>query len=94
MATVVVCLPCRAVEDGRLRGGGVGVGGLVQRAVLVELWRKIVHAALGFPAFALARPPLPSLSSLPALLLTPFGRMESAPVAFGLGTGEAANLIR
>lgn len=29
-----------------------GMGALVQRAVLVELWRKIVHAALGFPAFA------------------------------------------
>lgn len=60
-------------------------GGLVQRAVLVELWRKIVHAALGFPAFALTRPPLPSLSSLPALLLTPFGRMESARWRFVWG---------
>lgn len=39
---------------------GGGGGGLVQRAVLVELWRKIVHAALGFPAFALAPHSLPS----------------------------------
>lgn len=45
----------------RDRGPIEGGGGLVQRAVLVELWRKIVHAALGFPAFALANSPSPSL---------------------------------
>ncbi len=51
-----------AVKD---RGLIEGDGGLAQRAVLVELWRKIVHAALGFPAFALASPPppLPLLST-------------------------------
>lgn len=54
-----------AVRDrGPIEGGGVGVCDVgvvvVQRAVLVELWRKIVHAALGFPAFALA-PPSPCL---------------------------------
>lgn len=43
-----------AVKD---RGLIEGEGGLVQRAVLVKLWRKIVHAALGFPAFALTSPP-------------------------------------
>lgn len=52
-----------AVRDrGPIEGGGVGVCDVgvvvVQRAVLVELWRKIVHAALGFPAFALAPLPL------------------------------------
>lgn len=52
----VVRLPRRAAVDVRLIEGD---GAMVQRAVLVELWRKIVHAALGFPAFALAAPPPP-----------------------------------
>lgn len=47
-------LPRRTAVDDCLTEGD---GGLVQRAVLVELWRKIVHAALGFPAFAPASPP-------------------------------------
>lgn len=50
----MVLLPHRTAVDDCLTEGD---GGLVQRAVLVELWRKIVHAALGFPAFALASPP-------------------------------------
>lgn len=62
----VVRLPRRAAVDGRLIEGD---GALVQRAVLVELWRKIVHAALGFPAFALAAPPpLQSTRSVPDAL--------------------------
>lgn len=39
-------------------------------------------------------PPLPSLSSLLALFLTPLSRVESAQTLFDLGMGEAANLIR
>lgn len=71
---VAVRLPHRtAVDDrGPIEGGGVGVCDVgvvvVQRAVLVELWRKIVHAALGFPAFALAPLPL-ACSVLDALRL-------------------------
>lgn len=57
-----------------------GGGGLVQRAVLVELWRNIVHAALGFPAFALASPP----PSLPTQFSTPFSSMETAQTIFQL----------
>lgn len=54
-----VRLPRRTAVDGCQSGLMEGGGGLVQRAVLVELWRKIVHAALGFPAFALVSPPPP-----------------------------------
>lgn len=103
VVAVVVWLPRRTAVDGCQRqrpdrGGGVG---LVQRAVLVELWRKIVHAALGFPAFALAAspPPLPSLlslsfSCLPALFLTPFSSMETARTIFQLEMGEAIDLMK
>lgn len=92
---VVVRLPRRTALDGCQRGLIEGGGGLVQRAVLVELWRKIVHAALGFPAFALVSPPpLPSLSCLPALFSTPFSSMETARTIFQLEMGEAIDLMK
>lgn len=55
--------------DGRLGAGwrGVGCGPLVQRAVLVELWKKKGHAALGFPAYALPAPASLSLHFYMAL---------------------------
>lgn len=61
----VVRLLRRTAVDGCLIEGD---GGLVQRAVLVELWRKIVHAALGFPVFALASPPPLPLQSARSVL--------------------------
>lgn len=79
----------------RDRGLIEGGGGVVQRAVLVELWRKIVHAALGFPAFALATPSSPlSLSCLPALFLTPLSSMETALTIFHLEMGEAIDVMK
>lgn len=60
------------------------MGRLVQRAVLVELWSKIVHAALGFPVSALSSaPPPPTQPPPPPLsVLTPFSRMETGRTIF------------
>lgn len=68
------------------------MGALVQRAVLVELWRKIVHAALGFPAFAhpssTPSPVYPLCSRRPSAVWKQLGAI------FQPETGEAVDLMK